>query len=128
MTIDEREIEMADSLKRFADDVGRLLHVSVGFTPAVPGGQHCITIGPADFFFNVDGAYDGGCEADTVVEKARAALGVPDRTDEQHEAGRVAMGPPSTQESADETKFPGGLVPTALPAKRMGGRVRTRRR
>ncbi len=44
------------------------------------------------------------------------------------EHGRVAMGPPSTQDAADETKFPGGLVPTALPAKRMGGRVRTRRR
>ncbi len=44
------------------------------------------------------------------------------------EHSRVAMGPPSAQEAADETKFPCGLVPTALPAKRMGGRVRTRRR
>ncbi len=44
------------------------------------------------------------------------------------EHSRVAMGPPSAQEAADETKFPCGLVPTALPANRMGGRVRTRRR
>jgi superfamily II DNA/RNA helicase len=41
---------------------------------------------------------------------------------------RTAQAPPSAQETADPTQFPGGLVPTALPAKRMGGRLRTRRR
>ena len=31
-------------------------------------------------------------------------------------------------EAADPTKFPGGVVPTGLPPKRLGGRVATRRR
>ncbi|MCA9290742.1 MAG: DEAD/DEAH box helicase [Phycisphaerales bacterium] len=38
---------------------------------------------------------------------------------------RAAVSMPS---DADPEKFPGGLVPTQLPRKRMGGRVRTRRR
>jgi hypothetical protein len=31
-------------------------------------------------------------------------------------------------EAADPTKFPGGVVPSGLPPKRLGGRVATRRR
>ncbi len=34
---------------------------------------------------------------------------------------------PPPVEQADEKKFPGGLVPTKLPPKRFGGKVRTRR-
>ena len=44
------------------------------------------------------------------------------------EHSRVPLAPPPPSEAADHTKFPEGLIPTALPAKRMGGRVRTRRR
>ena len=44
------------------------------------------------------------------------------------EHGRTTQVPPSAVEAADETKFPGGLVPTALPGRRLGGRLRTRRR
>ena len=36
--------------------------------------------------------------------------------------------PPVVEKEIDASKFPGGLVPTKLPAKRMGGRLRTRRR
>ena len=41
---------------------------------------------------------------------------------------RVAGTAPTANEAGDETKFPGGLVPTAVPGKRMGGRLRLRRR
>lgn len=39
---------------------------------------------------------------------------------------KATAAPPPVEE-ADEKKFPGGLVPTKLPPKRFGGRVRTRR-
>lgn len=54
--------------------------------------------------------------------------------DEQREAerttdnSRVRSAPPAPEEAKDASKFPGGKVPAALPARRMGGRVRTRRR
>ena len=35
---------------------------------------------------------------------------------------------PDKQKSEDESSFPGGIVPKQLPNKRLGGRVRTRRR
>ena len=35
---------------------------------------------------------------------------------------------PDQQKSKDEASFPGGVVPKQLPNKRLGGRVRTRRR
>ncbi|MCH8824487.1 MAG: DEAD/DEAH box helicase [Planctomycetes bacterium] len=41
---------------------------------------------------------------------------------------RVRSAPPAPDEARDTSKFPGGKVPAALPARRMGGRVRTRRR
>ncbi|MEQ8844143.1 MAG: DEAD/DEAH box helicase [Phycisphaerales bacterium] len=34
---------------------------------------------------------------------------------------------PPTQEKVDPSKFPGGVVPSKLPPKRMGGRAKTRR-
>ena len=34
---------------------------------------------------------------------------------------------PDAKSAADKAKFPGGIVPTALPKKGMGGRLRTRR-
>ena len=44
------------------------------------------------------------------------------------EYSRTAKAPPSADDAADRTKFPGGIVPTALPSRRLGGRLRTRRR
>jgi ATP-dependent RNA helicase DeaD len=41
---------------------------------------------------------------------------------------RVPLAPPPEQEKVDPSKFPGGVVPSKLPKKRLGGRVRTRRR
>ncbi len=41
---------------------------------------------------------------------------------------RTKVDIPSEQEAKDDTSFPGGVVPKGLPNKRMGGRVRTRRR
>jgi ATP-dependent RNA helicase DeaD len=41
---------------------------------------------------------------------------------------RVPLAPPDKEAARDGSKFPGGLVPAALPTKRMGGRLRTRRR
>ncbi|MHC4099361.1 MAG: DEAD/DEAH box helicase [Planctomycetota bacterium] len=44
------------------------------------------------------------------------------------EYSRTPQAPPLADEAADRTKFPGGIVPTALPSRRLGGRLRTRRR
>jgi ATP-dependent RNA helicase DeaD len=41
---------------------------------------------------------------------------------------RTKVDMPSEQEGQDTSSFPGGIVPKGLPSKRMGGRVRTRRR
>jgi superfamily II DNA/RNA helicase len=43
-------------------------------------------------------------------------------------ASRVAATPPPPEQASDASKFPGGIVPVAMPAKRLGGRLRTRRR
>jgi ATP-dependent RNA helicase DeaD len=44
------------------------------------------------------------------------------------EHSRILSGPPSPDEAEDATKFPGGLVPTAIPPRRLGGKLRRRRR
>jgi superfamily II DNA/RNA helicase len=44
------------------------------------------------------------------------------------EHSRVPVAPPRQNETKDEAKFPGGIVPAALPSRRLGGRLRTRRR
>ena len=36
--------------------------------------------------------------------------------------------PDTPTDSGDSVKFPGGLVPTGLPSKRLGGRLRSGRR
>jgi hypothetical protein len=41
---------------------------------------------------------------------------------------RTKVDIPSEKEGKDNQSFPGGIVPKGLPNKRMGGRVRTRRR
>ena len=42
--------------------------------------------------------------------------------------GMAATPPPIAAAAVDASKFPGGLVPSARPAKTLGGRMRTRRR
>ena len=44
------------------------------------------------------------------------------------EHSRTRETPPTPEEAADTSKFPGGIVPADLPSRRMGGRVRIRRR
>ncbi len=44
------------------------------------------------------------------------------------EHSRVPLAPPRKNEKIDESKFPGGVAPAALPSRRLGGRLRTRRR
>jgi ATP-dependent RNA helicase DeaD len=44
------------------------------------------------------------------------------------EYSRTLQAPPSDEEAADGSKYPGGVIPVALPARRLGGRLRTRRR
>ena len=46
----------------------------------------------------------------------------------RHEKSRTKLNLPSEQEGKDEHSFPGGIVPKGLPSKRMGGRIRTRKR
>jgi ATP-dependent RNA helicase DeaD len=41
---------------------------------------------------------------------------------------RVLVHAPDERTAADKAKFPGGLVPIAPPEKRMGGKIRTKRR
>ncbi len=44
------------------------------------------------------------------------------------EESRSTLAPPPKDDARDATKFPGGIVPAAVPARRLGGRLRTRRR
>ncbi len=72
--------------------------------------------------------YDGfkpGPEPRRIVEEREKA-------EAQREAarkgkGRVVDSVPDKEQEVDATKFPGGIVPKALPKKRLGGRIRTRR-
>ena len=48
--------------------------------------------------------------------------------DSRQRKSRTKVDIPSEQEGKDDQSFPGGVVPKGLPSKRMGGRVRTRRR
>jgi hypothetical protein len=62
-----------------------------------------------------------------VVRQRRAAL-EQERETNRKNLGRTVKEAPSEDVAGDETKFPGGVVPRALPKRRMGGRVRGRRR
>ncbi len=48
--------------------------------------------------------------------------------DRENKKPRKTTEPPKDEEAADATKFPGGVVPTKMPNRRMGGRLKTRRR
>jgi ATP-dependent RNA helicase DeaD len=58
--------------------------------------------------------------------KARIELNAARQAAARTEHRRAPAAPP--QAVSDPSKFPGGLVPKAAPTKRMGGRLRTRRR
>lgn len=58
--------------------------------------------------------------------KARMELNAARQQAQRTEHRRLPAAPPTA--SVDPSKFPGGLVPKAAPNKRMGGRLRTRRR
>ena len=67
----------------------------------------------------------GPVPADVTAQRERAER----RQEELRvEHSRVPLAPPSPTESIDSTKFPGGIVPTAMPTRRLGGRLRLRRR
>ncbi len=67
----------------------------------------------------------GPVPADVVADRQRA---VEKQEELRVEHSRVPLGPPSAAEAKDSTKFPSGIVPTAMPPRRLGGRLRLRRR
>ncbi len=48
--------------------------------------------------------------------------------DTRRDKSRSKLNLPSAKDGKDQNSFPGGIVPKGLPKKRMGGRIRTRRR
>jgi ATP-dependent RNA helicase DeaD len=67
----------------------------------------------------------GPVPADIQAQRERDAVR---RDTIRTEQNRTANPPPALLGQKDESKVPGGLVPSAQPAKRLGGRLRTRRR
>jgi ATP-dependent RNA helicase DeaD len=59
--------------------------------------------------------------------RAQRELDEKRRTDRSVAQNRFAVAVP-VAEAADPSRFPGGIVPSAAPEKRLGGRTRTRRR
>jgi hypothetical protein len=72
----------------------------------------------ADF---VPGPIPQDVAADRERAAARAAAA-------QQNRSRATVDIPSAADAVDASKFPGGIVPAALPSKRLGGRVKSRRR
>ncbi len=67
----------------------------------------------------------GPVPADITAQRERAI----ERQEELRiEHSRIPLAPPTKGEADDASKFPGGVVPTSLPARRLGGRLRSRRR
>jgi len=60
-----------------------------------------------------------------VVERERLAAQRAD--DLRVQRNRAQLAPPAKEDAKDSERFPGGIVPSALPPKRMGGRIRSRR-
>jgi ATP-dependent RNA helicase DeaD len=67
----------------------------------------------------------GPVPADVAAQRERDAQR---REAVRTEQNRLVTPPPALVGDHDAAKFPGGLVPSALPAKRLGGKLRTRRR
>jgi len=51
-----------------------------------------------------------------------------EQEEHRHAHSRVPLAPPPPDEAKDAVKFPGGKAPVALQPKRLGGRVRTKRK
>ena len=62
-------------------------------------------------------------ERDRRRHEAAAATKAQEIVDKSRQVNQL----PNAKAAADGSKFPGGIVPTALPKKGMGGRLRTRR-
>jgi ATP-dependent RNA helicase DeaD len=62
-----------------------------------------------------------------VVRQRRASL-EQERESNRKNLGRTISEAPAKELAEDNSKFPGGVVPSALPKRRMGGRLRGRRR
>ena len=67
----------------------------------------------------------GPVPADVAAQRERDAAR---RETVRTEQNRLITPPPALVGDRDESKFPGGLVPSAQPVKRLGGRLRSRRR
>jgi len=80
-----------------------------------------VEIGPAEYADFEPGPVPPEIEARRRAEEMR-------RASVANEASRAAVVPPAQAEAGNATKFPGGLVPTAVPSRRLLGRVKTRRR
>jgi ATP-dependent RNA helicase DeaD len=64
-----------------------------------------------------------------VPEEVRAQRELDDQRKRHRDAAANRFAPViPVVETADPSKFPGGIVPAEIPARRMGGRTRTRRR
>ncbi|MFK7960433.1 MAG: DEAD/DEAH box helicase [Phycisphaerales bacterium] len=70
--------------------------------------------------------FEGGPIPDSVALRRREDQERREKASVQE--SRVPTAPPKAAQATDQSKFPGGVVPTSLPSKRMGGRLRGRRR
>ncbi len=71
-------------------------------------------------------AFEPGPEPRKVRER-RAQIDQDRETNKQNLSRSVKQAP-DAESAEDAERFPGGIVPSALPKKRMGGRLRGRRR
>ena len=69
--------------------------------------------------------FEPGPEPTKVREAREKDAAATDKHREKKSRSKTAL--PDEQSSQDAAKFPGGVVPVAVPKKRMGGRLRTRR-
>jgi len=67
----------------------------------------------------------GPVPADVVEQRDRDAARLAEL---RVEHSRTPLAPPTEEDAVDKSRFPGGMVPTELPARRLGGRLRLRRR
>jgi ATP-dependent RNA helicase DeaD len=66
-----------------------------------------------------------GPEPDRVVKQRQEEQERTQKARLTHSRTRLDL--PDSEKRAESDKFPGGIVPTGLPGKRLGGRIRTRR-
>jgi ATP-dependent RNA helicase DeaD len=59
--------------------------------------------------------------------RARKEMDTERQEKQRTAASRSSIAPPTAHDATNNAKFPGGLVPTSAPGRRMQGKVRTRR-